>query len=127
MSARDRRLAETKFAGRESATEKAARKARERAEKDALRGERSARRHQTAPAVPPPSQDRHTPQVTAHQQSGKFDAGAWYDEHRKTPQSRKRRQNHKRSILPDAQSGGGEAFANRSAKSTTNWFTGMFR
>ena len=116
MSARDRRLAQTKYAGKESASEKAARRAREKAEKEA----RKASRHQTSPAVPPPSK------ADKRRTSGEFDAAAWYDEYRKTPQSRKNRAAHRRNIPSDAESGGGEAFADRNARSTTRWFSGMF-
>ena len=111
MSARDRRLAQTKYAGKESASEKAARRAREKTEKEARKA---------SPAVPPPSK------ADKRRTGGEFDAAAWYDEYRKTPQSRKNRAAHRRNIPSDAESGGGEAFADRNARSTTRWFSGMF-
>ena len=127
MSARDRRLAQTKYAGEESASEKAARKAQEKAEKAARKAQekaekdaRKASRRQTTPAVPPPSKS------DKRRTGDEFDAAAWYDEYRKTPQSRKNRAAHRRNIPSDAESGGGEAFADRSARSTTRWFSGMF-
>lgn len=87
---RDHYLARTKYAGRESASERAARK--------------EAERHITAPPVP---KDQTIEE--------------WYGEYRKTPKSRGRRKKHKRNIPSDAQSGGGEAFADRS---TSFWFWG---
>lgn len=111
MSARDRRLAQTKYAGKESASEKAARRAREKAEKAARKA---------SPAVPPPS-EADNPGT-----GDEFDAAAWYDEYRKTPQSRKNRAAHRRNVPSDAESGGGEAFADRDARSITRWFSGMF-
>ena len=46
-----------------------------------------------------------------------------YERVRQTPQSRKRRATHRRSIPSDAQSGGGESFADRSAWSLTKWWS----
>jgi hypothetical protein len=125
MSERDRRLAEKYAAqGRESASGKAARKVREKAAKDAEKNTRKARRHETAPAVPPPSgHDLRGQGRPSRKPGGEFDAAAWYNEYRDTPRSRKSRWAHKKSPSADAQSGG-EAFADRSARSITAWFTG---
>lgn len=98
MSARDRRLAQTRYAGRESASQKAARKAREKAEKDARKGK--SRRHETASAVPPPSKaDRRRAERSAsqnHRGSGWHTRSGqsiedWYEEYRQTSKSKARR------------------------------------
>ncbi|RMI44416.1 hypothetical protein [Streptomyces triticirhizae] len=43
---------------------------------------------------------------------------------REAERSATRRRNAKRSVASDAASGGGEAFADRSARSTTRWYRG---
>lgn len=103
MSERDRRLAQTRYAGRESASQKAARKAREKAEKDTRRGK--SRRHETASAVPPPSRadlrraerEAARGQVPSQRRGSGYTTTSgqtiedWYEEYRKTPKSRARR------------------------------------
>lgn len=80
MSARDRRLAQTRYAGRESASEKAARKAREKEEKQ-------NRRH----VVPQQSGEDRRPKGTVYTAKDGRPIEEWYEEYRQTEKSRRRR------------------------------------
>lgn len=109
MSERDRRLAEKyERKGRESATARKARLDREKAQKKASR-QTSAKRSEV------------------QRSEAEFDPAAFYDQHRNTSQSRQNRRNHQRNIPTDVQSGGGETFAERSARSITAWTRSWFR
>lgn len=106
-------LLRTKYAGKKSATEVAREKE-----------ERRARRKNTT--LPKADHRRNTSVSEPQKASGSQARDGqsieeWYEQHRQTPTSRGRRQRHRQGIPSDAESGGGEAFADRSARSGTKW------